>query len=409
MVVLNKVGDIVDVIIVGAGPAGLMAGILACRGKNKVTILERNERPGKKLLATGNGRCNYTNKNISIDRYHGTNKKFAYSALSKFSFEDAKNFFEELGMQTTCLTKGRAYPRSLQASSVLDLLLMEFRNLGGRIAYEQTVLSVEKKDVFIIETENNTYKSDKLILANGGMTLKTTGSDGNGYDLAKSFGHKITDLGPAIVQIKLKGKDFKAISGTRFNGLVKLYKDDEFVHQDEDEILFTDYGISGPSILQLSRRALDIVNDGSRAYFYIDLFPEYPAEKLIEKFAYEFAMSKNTLKESFVGKINDNLIPYVLKDFDCKQKVNSIDYKEIEKIVWSLKNWIFEVDTYKSIDGAQVTVGGVDTSEINPSNMESKLVEDLYFVGEIVDIDGDCGGFNLHWAWASANACGSSI
>ena len=409
MVILNKVGDILNVIIVGAGPAGLMAGIMACRGQNTVTILERNERPGKKLLATGNGRCNYTNKEISIDRYHGNNKKFAYSALSRFGFEEAKTFFYELGMDTTSLSKGRAYPRSLQASSVLDLLLMEFRNLGGKIIYEEKVLSIKKKEVFFIETEKNTYKSDKIILANGGMTLKNTGSDGNGYNLAKSFGHSITKLGPAIVQIKLKGKDFKAISGTRFNGLVKLYKDDNFIHKDEDEILFTDYGISGPSILQLSRRALDIVNEGSKAYFYIDLFPEYTLEKLIERFAYEFALSKNSLQELLVGKINDNLIPYVLKDFDLKQNVNSIEYKEIEKIVWKLKNWIFEVDSYKSIDGAQVTVGGVDTNEINPSTMESKLVDGLYFVGEIVDIDGDCGGFNLHWAWASAYACGSSI
>lgn len=396
-------------IIIGGGPGGLMAGIQALKKNKNVTILERNDRPGKKLLASGNGRCNYTNEGISIERYHGTNPKFAHSALSKFGYEEAKEFFSSIGMDTIVLSKGRAYPRSLQASSVLDLLLLEFENLGGKIVYEEKVTAVFKDKCFTIVGENHTYEAESLVIATGGKTLKNTGSDGNGYQLAKSFGHKIITLGPAIVQMRLKDQVYKTMNGTRFMGLLKLYENDSFVYEDEDEILFTDYGISGPAVLQLSGRALEILNRGNRAYFAIDLFPEYDEKSLEEKLAYDFYLSKNSLGQSLIGKVNSNLIDSVLDGFDSKLRANSLSYKTIQKIGHRLKNWTFEIEGYKAFDGAQVTTGGVDTLEIDPSTIESKLINGLYFVGEVIDIDGDCGGFNLHWAWASAYACGNSI
>lgn len=397
------------VIVIGAGASGLMTSIVAARQGHEVLVLEANDRPGKKLLATGNGRCNYSNIDIKINRFHGINPKFAYSAISKFSYEDAREFFEGLGMDTVTLSKGRAYPRSLKSSSVLEVLLLEARNQGVKIAYGERVGNIIFGNGFEVKTEASSYKSQALVMAGGGMSLKNSGSDGSSYDLARSLGHRITDLGPGIVQLKLKGQGHKKMSGTRFEALVKLYDKEKFIHQDEDEVLFTDYGISGPAILQLSRRALEIIKAGSRAYLFIDLFPEYSHEDLTSKLAYEFALGKNSLEEALIGKINKALISQALQGLDLKEKTKNLSFSEVDQVAARLKNWKFEISTYKDMDGAQVTVGGVDTRDIDPSTMESRLVEGLYFVGEIVDIDADCGGFNLHWAWASAQLAGSSI
>lgn len=391
-----------DVIIIGAGASGLMGGILLAQKGHQVRILEGEDRPGKKLLATGNGRCNYTNIGIDISRFHGENPKFAYSALANFTYEDAKDFFAGLGMETRVLSKGRAYPRSLESRAVLDLLVLNFEALGGKIIYDEKVRSIKKDRDFIIKTEDSSYQSQALVLAAGGTSLKNSGSDGSGYDLAKSLGHRIIPLGPGIVQMELRSGAYKAMSGTRFDGLLSLYDGKKLVHQDQDEILFTDYGISGPAVLQLSRRAVDIIKKGKEASFSIDLFPDYSYDDLVAYLAYSLAMSKLTLGQSLVGKIHTKLIGPILEGFDENKLASNLAYQDIQRLATRLKNWHFDIKGPRSMEGAQVTTGGVDTRQIDPSTMESKLVDRLYFTGEIIDIDGDCGGFNLHWAWASA-------
>ncbi|MDO5718905.1 MAG: NAD(P)/FAD-dependent oxidoreductase [Tissierellia bacterium] len=391
-------------IIIGAGAAGLFAAVEASKMGYEILILEKNDRAGKKLLATGNGRCNYTNENIDIKRYHGENPKFAFSAIKRFGYEEAVEYFENLGIMTKILSKGRAYPRSLQSRSILDVLLIAIRD-KAKIVFNAEIIEIKKeRDIFKVKSsDGKIYESEKLIIATGGNSYKNTGSDGSGYYLAKALGHEIVEIGPGIVQIRLKGKEFKKLSGVRFDAALYLYEGRKEIHRDLDEILFTDYGISGPAVLQLSRRAIDIINRGKSALFSIDLFPEFSNDELAIIFSTKFALAYDlSILEALIGCINYKLISSSLSGIDLDKKATDLNYEEINLLCNRLKNWKFEIEGYKDLDSAQVTTGGISTEHINPKNMESKIIEDLYFAGEIIDIDGDCGGFNLHWAWASA-------
>ncbi len=398
-------------IIIGAGAAGLFSAVEASKKGIEVIVLERNDRPGKKLLATGNGRCNYTNTDITIDRYHGKNKKFAYSAISKFNYNNAVDWFEDYGIVNKLLSKGRAYPRSLQSSSILEVLLMACRNNGVKMFYNSEVGDIKYNDEFeVICTNGRVYKTDSVIVATGGSTLAKSGSDGSGYKLAKKLGHNIIPIGPSIVQMELKNPN-KKLSGTRFDAGLYLDDGDENIAYDLDEVLFTDYGISGPAVLQLSGRAIEILQKGGNPKFRLDLFPELSLEELVIKYVYGFSIAgdKNVL-EALVGSIHKNIINYVVPSLvDSRKRASSMSYEEIQELCFKLKNCTFEIKGPWKFDGAQVTTGGVDTTQIDPTTMESKLIKGLYFTGEVMDIDGDCGGFNLHWAWASSYAAANAL
>lgn len=400
--------------MVGGGAAGMIAAISAGRAGADVTILERNARVGKKILATGNGRCNFTNINADITCYHGHNPKFAYSALANFTVDDTIKFFEKLGIAHKVEDAGKVFPMSDQASSILDVFLYELNEIGINIVCDAYVKGITKKnDKFKIELENGkVYLGNRIIIATGGKAMPSSGSDGNGYDLATKLGHTIIKIFPALVQLMLDGSFFTRIDGVKFVGTAEIIHKNKSVASDKGDILFTNYGVSGPPILQISRKAGELLNEGKEAHLkitIIDMISKADLRKLINK---RFQIgSKKPVDFSLVGFINKRLIPVLLKEagiIDVKRPVANLSAKEQEEIIDILTDWRFKIKGSRSWPSAQVTAGGVDTEEIDQNTMESKLVKGLFFAGEIIDIDGLCGGFNLQWAWSSGFIAGQN-
>lgn len=400
------------VLIVGGGAAGMMAAISAKINGAEVVVLERNNRVGKKILATGNGRCNYTNINLSIDNYHGKNPKFAYSCLSKFGVAETLDFFERLGITPAIEEKGKVFPLSFQSSSVLDVLRFELEDLGVELLTDVFVIGINKGEKFelILEDGRKVY-GDKVILATGGCAAPNTGSDGNGYTLAKSMGHSIVEVFPGLVQLKLEGDIFKQVDGVKFVGTAGLYVGNELIKEDRGDILFTNYGISGPPILQLSRTALEYLNNNKAIELKVSIIDRKTEKELFDYLIYRFGfMAKKTIEKGLIGLINKRLILPILKEvnIDKNKQIAYLSNEEVRRLANILTDWRFNISGSKSFKDAQVTAGGINTDEIDSSTMESKLIEGLYFAGEIVDIDGDCGGFNLQWAWSSGYIAGEN-
>ena len=399
------------VIVVGGGAAGMMAAISARRKGAEVSILERNQRVGKKILATGNGRCNYTNAFLDVRNYHGNNPKFVYSPLSQFNVETTIDFFERLGITHVVEDKGKVFPLSFQASSVLDVLRYELEEIGVETLCDAYVKKIEKeKNIFRLTLDDNRkIKADKVIIATGGSAMPSSGSDGNGYTLAKKFGHSIVSPFPGLVQLKLEGDFFKRIDGVKIVGIATLLNNGSVIGEDSGDILFTNYGISGPPILQLSRRALELLNKNKRPVLKVSIISGKDKEELSEYLKIRFTyMPKKAIEIGLIGLLNKRLIPVILKEagIDSKKNISQISNEEIDALAEILTDWRFNIIGSKSFDFAQVTAGGIDTREIDGRTMESKIVNGLYFAGEILDIDGDCGGFNLQWAWSSGYVAG---
>ena len=400
------------VLVVGGGASGMIAGIFARKYGADVTILERNNRIGKKILATGNGRCNYTNVNLSIENYHGNNPKFAYSCLSKFGVDKTLDFFEQLGITPAVEDNGKVFPLSFQSSSVLDVLRFELEDLGIEVLTDGFVTNIKKEDKFQLTLMNGRkIYGDRVILATGGNAAPNTGSDGNGYTLAKNMGHSIVDVFPGLVQLKLEGNIFKQVDGVKFVGTAGLYRKNQLIKEDRGDILFTNYGISGPPILQLSRTALEYLNNGKDIELKVSIIDTKTEEELYDYLIYRFGfMAKKTIERGLIGLINKRLILPILKEIriDKNKQIAHLSNEEVRRLSGILTDWRFNISGSKSFKDAQITAGGIDTNEIDSSTMESKLVEGLYFAGEIVDIDGDCGGFNLQWAWSSGYIAGEN-
>lgn len=398
------------IIVVGGGASGMIAAIVAKKNGGDVILLEKNDRVGKKLLATGNGRCNYTNQNINIENYHGENPKFAYSAIKSFSSQQTIDFFERLGITPALEEGGKVFPLSFQSSSMLDILRYEIEDININLITEAEVVDIIKKDNFLVKLKDGReYKADKLILSTGGMAMPKSGSNGDGYNLAKSLGHSITDVFPGLVQLKLDGNIFKGLKGVKFDGIARLYNKDKILLEDRGDILFTDYGISGPPILQLSRTALYYLNKGEEVEIEVSIIHSKNIEKLKEYLNNRFLfMPRKTIRMSLIGMINKRLINPILKEIgiDKNKIVSYISKEEIDRLAKILISWKFKIIGSLSFDDAQVTAGGVNTREIDNRTMESKLVENLYIIGELLDIDGDCGGYNLQWAWSSGYMAG---
>lgn len=401
------------VLVIGGGAAGMTAAISAKKHGADVILLERNNRVGRKILATGNGRCNYTNINLSIDNYHGKNPKFPYSPLSQFNVYDTIDFFERLGITPYIEENGRVYPMSLQSSSVLDVLRFELEYLGIEVITEAFVTDISKKaNKFSVTLEDGRkFTGDRIILATGGKAAPNTGSDGNGYKLAEKLGHTIEYVFPGLVQLKLEGNFFKKVDGVKIVGVAELYDENMLIRREEGDILFTNYGISGPPILQISRIANKLLYEGKKPELKIVIIKDKNKEELEKYLHYRFSfMPKKTIEKALIGLINKRLIIPMLKEIgvDKNKLIAHISKEEIRKISNILTDFRFNIIGSKSWDSAQVTAGGVKTDEINNTTMESKLVKGLYFAGEIVDVDGDCGGFNLQWAWSSGYVAGKN-
>ena len=398
--------------IIGAGASGVFAALILKQNYIDTTVIERNANALKKIYATGNGRCNFTNRNVSYKNYHGENPKFTISAIKKFDNYDVIEFFNDMGIPEVELENGKIFPKSLQASSIVKQMMCLANHLEVEFIFDSFVDDVRKNgNVFEVKSNDSIYKFDYLIVACGSKAYKKSGSDGNGYILMKKLGHNIVKTHPGIVQLRLNGDSFKKMSGTKFKANAKLVVDGKEVFEFYHDVLFTDYGISGPTILQLSGEAIRAKNNGLDVKIRIDTV-DLDENKLYEHLIYIISLNYyKKINELLVGLINDNLIEEVLNQAGISYDINvcELSKEEIYKLAHTLKNLEFSVSGYKDEDSGQITCGGVDTDEINPSTMESKKIKNLYIIGEIMDVDGDCGGYNLQWAFSSAYSCAMSI
>lgn len=397
-----------DLLIIGGGASGIFAAIIAKDLGIDVAIIETNNRIGKKILTTGNGRCNISNRNITFNRFHCSNSNFPKDSLSFFSLNDTEELFKSIGLTFTELDGGKLYPLSLQASSVIDVFLMalEERSIPVYLSTKAKSLKRTSKGFEVETNSSSTFYSKSIILATGGSSAPKTGSDGSGYSLAKKLGHSILNPLPALVQLKLSSIRLKALSGVKFNGKATININDKDIESDFGEILFTDYGISGPPILQLSRSASLAISNKEQVNIKIDMMSNLTYDELkimLENHWGIFAY--RTLYNSLIGIINKKLIPILLKEAEIDnihKPCWEITWKEKNNIISLLKEWTFIVVDTNGFNNSQVTSGGVNTDEVDSKTLQSTIIPGLYFTGEVLDVDGDCGGFNLQWAWSSA-------
>ena len=403
-----------NVVVVGGGASGLVAAITARRLGADVTIVEKNPRLGKKILVTGNGRCNLTNINTSSACYHG-DPELAAGILSQYDVKETIRFFEQLGISHKVEEAGKVFPMSDQASSVLDVLRYEVEQTGIKVIYEARVLDIKKNtyNSFHLElADGNVIEGDRVILAAGGRAMPVTGSNGDGFRLAQKLGHTIKDVFPALVPLKLGGDFFKRIAGVKFVGTAEILDGNKPAASNRGDILFTNYGISGPPILQISRKAGELLRKGRDAVLRVIMIDSMSKESLDGLLAKRFHHATGkTVEFSLVGLINKRLIPVLLKEAgisDMKAPAEKLSTGERERILDILTDWRFRITGTTSWPNAQVTAGGIDTREVDRNTLESKLIRGIYFAGEILDVDGACGGYNLQWAWSSGFVAGQN-
>ena len=398
-----------DVCIIGGGASGLIAAISAKRTRPDLNILviEKNDRVGKKLINTGNGRCNITNVDISADHYYSSNEAF-FSFFDGFSLNDTRTFFKSIGVLFKEEENGKVYPYSLQASSVLDALRYECERLSVEIHCSERVEKLEKVDNgFKLLTNLSSYTSSTIIIAAGGAASDKLGGCRDGYNLLKQYGHTCTALYPCITAIKTELNLVKALKGIKsdVNLTLKVGKNKK---SDFGEILFTEYGLSGPPVLQLSQMLKGNAND---AQLIIDFMPEYDFDDVISLIKNRIkSVHEDKLENLFIGMLNKRIGQAVIKSagFLLSDSASKLNEKEIRPIVSKIKKFQLEVTGVRGFEYAQVTGGGIDISRFNSDTMQSELCKGLYACGEVLDITGDCGGYNLQWAWTSGYKAGLS-
>lgn len=388
-----------------------MAGISAARKGAKVLILEHMDSAGKKILATGNGKCNFTNEKQGIAYYRGKNPAFVLPVFEQFGLTETVKLFEELGVVPRGKRDGYYYPASGQAASVREVLLMECRRLKVRIAYNVGIRSIKKEsDGFFFDTKQGEFQSDSCILATGGKAAKKTGSDGSGIPYIVGLGHKVTDIVPALVALQGKQSFFKEIAGIRAENRVEIYIENKKIAEETGELQLTEYGVSGIPVFQLSRYAAYGLLEEKPVYVLLNFLPWQTQEETRSMLVTRFGKNGNgkTAKEALVGLFPEKLIGTLLTEagIHLESKAENCTQEELEKLISVIRHLRVDITGTKGFDAAQVTAGGVDTEEIDGNTMESKLVPGLYFAGEVVDIDGMCGGYNLQWAWSSGWVAG---
>lgn len=400
-----------DIAVIGGGAAGLAAAITALRGGTTVLVAEKEARIGKKLLATGNGRCNFTNLYTTKDRYHGTDPGFTVYANEKFSPENNMAFFRSLGVMTKVEDEGKAFPLSLQAAAVLDMLRLEVETRGADLRTGLRITSVKKENGgFLLCSAEETFYAKKVIVAAGGMASPELGGCRFGYDLLGKSGHSCSELAPALVKIKTDNRLTNGLKGIKVEGKISLCRHGEIVGSEEGEILFTEFGVSGPPVLQLSR--LLCFEKPEAFTVVIDLLPEFSEEELKNLLKERRTLLTEATLDFFVnGLVQKKVGQMLIKEaLGCKlsRSIEGLTDDELFAVARILKGFSLPVWGVLGWKQAQVTAGGILTKDFDEKTMESKLVPGLYAAGEVLDIDGDCGGFNLQWAWASGRLAAES-
>ena len=399
-------------IIVGGGAAGLCAAIVAGRGGQQVTLLEQNDQAGKKIRVSGNGKCNITNRYITPKRFHSQNPGFVHTLLESYEFKAVESFLASIGLVLTEGAEGKMFPLSLQASTVVELLLYEAHKAGVEIVYNCTVTGVEKQGaLFSLETTQGIMQCSRLLVTAGSPAAPQLGGSTTGYALATKMGHTLIPRHPSLVQLCSEETWTKKCAGVKVAGVAKLYANGEYIIQREGDLLFTSYGISGLAILDLSREASIRLAQFDYCELWLDLMPQLSKEKLTNLMLGR--IDKESQKSVILwlqGFLHKKLVPVILSQAKCMANIEKeLNRKEINKLVHTIKNLKLSISDTKGFSGAEVATGGIDTSEINPHTMESLHIPNLYFAGEILDVDGDRGGFNFHFAWVSAMRAAKAI
>ena len=394
------------IVIIGAGASGMAAALAAAEnGNNEVILLERQARVGRKLQATGNGRCNLSNIHASERGYHGQNPDFANSAISAFSPKDTLAWFGSLGLFTVTEDSGKVYPYSDQANSVVDVLRLALvkENITLKTGYEVT--KVQKTDSgFTATNGEESITCDKLIVACGGLAGSKLGGTMSGYKLLAKLGHRSTKLRPSLVQIQSNWPELPSLKGVRTNCHVQILHNGEIFARSTGELQLTEHGISGPVVFEISR---DVCAERGKWTAKLDFLPHIPADAL-EAELQRRRQGNLPMEELLTGILHNRLGRVLTKaaGIKGKQYVNQISNAQLREVIACVKGLQIDLTEPLGMDSAQVTAGGVLTDGFDPHTMESKLVSGLYACGEVLDIDGDCGGYNLQWAWSSGRMAG---
>ena len=411
------------VIVIGGGPAGMMAAITSSEQGNEVILIEKNNELGKKLSITGKGRCNITSS-LSIDEFIKNipgNGRFLYSAFNNFTNTDIINFFEEEGLKTKVERGNRVFPVTDRAKDVVECFAKKIKNLNIKVKLNTEVIEILKNNdntVIGVKTKNETIKGDKIILATGGKSYPLTGATGDGYKMARKIGHTVTELRPSLVPlITYEEEMHSSLQGLSLKNvkikLMDISKNKE-IYNDFGEMLFTHFGVSGPIILSASSHLVRYKNinellKNKQIKLAIDFKPALSREKLDQRILRDFEEEKNkSFKNSLDKLLPQKLIPEIIKvsGIDPEVKVNSVTKEQREKLINSLKQFEVTIKDFRPIEDAIITSGGINIKEINPKTMESKIIKNLYFAGEIIDVDAYTGGFNLQIAYSTGYVAG---
>lgn len=400
-------------IVIGAGASGLMSAIAAARSGSSVAVLNHNSMPGKKILSTGNGKCNFTNEVQDPDCYRSDDPDLVATALKEFSWKDTIAFFEELGIYSKS-RNGYYYPLSGQASSIREALMAELDHLRVEIENDIEITDVSfDSGIFHVEMRSEGYEARRCILATGGKAAPKTGSDGSGYIFAIGLGHKVINPQPALVPLISRERWIRRTSGVRCDGSVTLFVDGKESASDRGELQFTDFGISGIPVFQVSRFASIAIADRRSVEAVIDFFPDETEKEIVRRLS-DMADRLGSYKSWYqilCGLCNQKIAGMFCEKLDLAfapvhQIPSQEAYKQAAALAADLKHTTLSISATGSIDNAQTTCGGVTLKEIG-SDMQSKLIPGLYLAGELLNVDGICGGYNLQWAWTSGYLAGT--
>ncbi|MFA5197399.1 MAG: NAD(P)/FAD-dependent oxidoreductase [Patescibacteria group bacterium] len=401
-----------DIAIIGAGPAGIMASLFAAKNGAKVVLIEKNDIIGRKILATGNGRCNLTNKFVNVTSYHGDNPSFVEPIFSQFGSEQTVAFFESLGVVLKEEDRGRIFPRTNQASTIVQALEHELSENKVTVMVKSIVKNIERDKLWQIDIEdNNQLLAKSLVLTTGGKAAFQFGSSGDGLFWAKKLGHTIEPLYAALVPIETAESWPATIQGLKVEAKIKAFYKNNPLAEKTGDLLFTHYGLSGPAVMSLSGDFADKADDKqNNVRLEIDFFPEADTRELHEKINSIFQSNgaKSALN-NLRGMIPQNLLELILYNMSLDKDKKSAEFSnaEIGNIIKAFKSTVLHLKKLRPLKEAQVTRGGICLKEIDNNTLESKKIQNLFFAGEIIDIDGDSGGFNLQWAWSSGYVAGS--
>lgn len=403
--------------IIGAGASGMMAAVTAANYGAEVVLIEKNERVGKKILATGNGKCNISNLDFNMDKYYCCDKEKLRKVFSVHSLWDSISFFENHGLMLRS-RDGYLYPYCEQASAVLDIFRQAIAGEEIRLVTGVEITEVryqKKNDKFLVQGAGFQEEFDRIVIACGGPASLKKGEGISGFHLAERFGHRIHKVVPGLTGLRARDGFVKAMAGVRCHGKVKLVADGEMLAEEEGELQFTDYGISGIPVFQFSRLAAYALDEGKQVEVQVNLFPDYEKNAFLFTMRSRYENSREAALEEFLtGTVNKKITMAILKKqgFKPTDKVKEIGFDKLKSLFDDFRNLVLHISGVNPMENAQVCAGGVDFDEVS-TEMESKKQKGLYLAGELLDIDGKCGGYNLQWAWTSGyiagrNAAGSN-